>query len=247
MNYKIYIISDKGFPLTDWALWAYLGFKEKNANIILFEDPEENTMEVPLSKSNILVADIDATHRYIKRLGGDPPKALNIPEELMQYAGRDIRYMTMGEFKKDTQLPVFIKGNGYAKEYHKIFGAGVITKEYARQEFFNGVPDDFPVLVSEYVDIVSEWRGYVIDRELKGIKHYLGDIRVFPDMKVVDKAIADFTHQPAGYSIDFGITSDGRTLLIECNDGYSLGNYGLEPNLYSLLLAKRWLQIMKSI
>ena len=240
MNYKIYIISEKNFPLTDWALWAYLGFKEKSANIVFFED----IMEVPLSKYNIVVADIDATHAHLTRLGIEPPKALNIPDELISFAGREIRYMNMGEFKQDTKLPVFIKGNNHAKEYSDIFGAGVINKESSRQNFFIGVPDAFPVLVSDYVDIVSEYRGYVVDGDLKGIKHYLGDIRVFPDMKVVDAAIKAYTKQPAGYSIDFGITSDGRTLLVEANDGYSLGNYGLEPSLYSTLLAKRWIQMM---
>jgi len=243
MDYKIYIISENNFPLTDWALWAYMGFKEKSASIVMFED----IMEVPLSKNLVLVADIDYTHAYLKRFGVEPPKALNIPEELMSYAGRNIRYMTMGEFKKDTQLPVFIKGNNKAKEYSDIFSAGVITKESSRRDFFNGVPDAFPVLVSDYMDIVSEWRGYVIDGQLKGIKHYLGDIRVFPDMKVVDEAIGKFTTAPVGYSIDFGITADGKTILVEANDGYSLGNYGLEPSLYSTLLAKRWLQIMKNI
>lgn len=228
--------------MTDWALWAYLGFKEKGANIVLFED----IMEVPALKNMVLVADIDFTHAHLKRLGIEPPKALNIPEELMPYTGRNVRYMTMGEFKQDTKLPVFIKGNNKAKEYSDIFSAGVITKESSRRDFFNGVPDAFPVLVSDYMDIVSEWRGYVIDGQLKGIKHYLGDIRVFPDMKVVDAAIADYRTQPAGYSIDFGITADGKTILVECNDGYSLGNYGLEPSLYSTLLAKRWLQIMKN-
>ena len=243
MEYKAYIISENNFPLTDWALHAYLGFKEKSMPIVLFED----IMEVPLSKTNIVVADIDATHAYIKRFGGTLPKALNIPEELMSFTDRNIRYMTMGEFKQDTELPIFIKGNNLAKEYSSIFQAGVITKESSRRDFFNGVPDDFPVLVSSYLDIVSEYRGYVIDGQLKGIKHYLGDIRVFPDMKVVDAAIEAYKTQPKGYSIDFGITADGKTVLIEANDGYSLGNYGLEPALYSSLLAKRWIEIMRTI
>ena len=72
----------------------------------------------------------------------------------------------------------------------------------------------------------------------------MGDFRIFPDMNVIDNAIMDYKSQPAGYSIDFGITSDGRTLLIECNDGWSLGNYGLNDVTYSTLLAKRWVQLM---
>lgn len=35
-----------------------------------------------------------------------------------------------------------------------------------------------------------------------------------------------FSDAPNGYGIDFGVTDDGRTLLIEVNDGYALGSYG---------------------
>ena len=75
----------------------------------------------------------------------------------------------------------------------------------------------------------------------------MGSFRVFPDMNIVDAAISEYKSQPAGYSIDFGVTNDGRTLLIECNDGWSLGNYGLNDVTYSTLLAKRWLQLMATI
>ena len=236
MNFKVYIQSMNNFPIADWAVSAYLGFKEKQTDIVFFEDIEE----VPASKFNIVVAYIEDTNKFFERLGLEPKKALNIPEELEKYTGREIRYMTMGEFKKDTQMPVFVKPARRSKE----FQAGVLTKQEYKNSFFGSHPDDTPVLVSEVVDFVSEYRGYVIDGKLKGIKHYMGDFRIFPDMNVNDNAIKDYKSQPAGYSIDFGITSDGRTLLIECNDGWSLGNYGLNDVTYSTLLAKRWVQLM---
>lgn len=43
--------------------------------------------------------------------------------------------------------------------------------------------------------------------------------------------------------MDFGVTEDGRTILIEVNDGYSLGAYGLEPTLYTRLLTARWAEL----
>lgn len=236
MKYKVYIQSMNNFPIADWAVSAYMGFKEKQSDIYFFEDIEE----VPTSRYNIVVAFIEDTNKYLERLGMQPKMALNIPEELMKYAGRQIRFMTMGEFKKDSQIPVFVKPNRRSKE----FVSGVLTKLDNKNFLLNDVADDTPVLVSEVVDFISEYRGYVIDGELKGLKHYNGDFRVFPDVKIIDNAIKDYTTQPAGYSIDFGVTSDGRTLLIECNDGWSLGNYGLNDVTYSTLLAKRWIQMM---
>jgi hypothetical protein len=48
---------------------------------------------------------------------------------------------------------------------------------------------------------------------------------------------------PAGYGIDFGVLTDGRTVLVEVNEGYSLSPYGLESTEYAELLEARWLQL----
>jgi hypothetical protein len=238
MTYKAYIQAQNNFPIADWAVSAYLGFREKQTDIVFFEDIKD----VPTSSWNIVVAEIIPTNHYLQRLGIEPKRALNIPDELMKYTGRKIDYMTMGEFKMDTRLPVFVKPNRYSKE----FVAGVISEPQSRSFFFNNVEDDCPVLVSEVVDFVSEYRCYVINGVLKGIKHYLGDIRIFPDVKVIDAAIADYKIAPVGYAIDFGVTSDGRTLLVECNDGWSLGNYGLDNLVYTNLLCRRWVELLKN-
>ena len=46
------------------------------------------------------------------------------------------------------------------------------------------------------------------------------------------------------FTIDIGVTKDGRTLLIECNDAYSLGAYGLEDYKYAKMLSARWSQLL---
>ncbi len=48
---------------------------------------------------------------------------------------------------------------------------------------------------------------------------------------------------PHAYSLDWGVTDDGRTLLVEMNEGYALGHYGLPPVSYARFLAARWHQI----
>ena len=42
------------------------------------------------------------------------------------------------------------------------------------------------------------------------------------------------------------MTADGRTLLIEINDGYALGNYGLQEILYAKLLSARWAELTET-
>jgi hypothetical protein len=235
--YKVYIQSVNNFPISDWSVSAYLGFKDKQMDIIFFEDIEE----VPANPNNIVVSFIEDTIKHFKTLGINPPLSINIPNELMEYTKRNIRYMTMGEFKQDTQIPVFVKPNRFAKE----FVAGVIKNQSSKALFFNDISDDTPVLVSDVIDIVSEYRCYVLKKELKGIKHYIGDIRIFPDVKVIDAAIADYTSAPSAYVIDFGITKDGETVVVEVNDAWSVGNYGLNDTTYANMLLTRWIEIMK--
>lgn len=107
MHYKIYIQSVDNFPISDLALSAYLGFKEKGMEIILFEEIEE----VPVSPWHVVVGSIEDTISYFIKLGLTPKKSLNIPEELQKFVGRKIEYMTMGEFKMDSREPIFIKPN----------------------------------------------------------------------------------------------------------------------------------------
>jgi len=234
---KIYIQSVNNFPIADWAVSAYMGFRDKQMDIIFFEDIEE----VPVSKTNLVVAFIEDTIKYFKYLGINPPLSINIPSELMSYSNRNIRYMTMEEFKKDTQIPVFIKPNRFAKE----FVGGVIKQQSSKSLFFNDISNDTPVLVSDVVDIISEYRCYIIKGELKGIKWYIGDIRIFPDVKVIDSAISDYKSCPSAYSLDVGITKEGKTIVVECNDAWSLGNYGLNDTTYANLLLTRWIEIIK--
>ena len=45
-------------------------------------------------------------------------------------------------------------------------------------------------------------------------------------------------------SMDICVTKDGRTLLVEFNDAYSLGAYGLADIYYAKLISARWSQLL---
>ena len=90
-----------------------------------------------------------------------------------------------------------------------------------------------PVICSEIVDFIAEWRCFVRYGKILYVRPYKGDWRAAFDPRAIEGAIRDFVSAPAGYAADFGVTRDGRTLLVEINDGYSLGCYGLQRNLYA--------------
>ena len=42
------------------------------------------------------------------------------------------------------------------------------------------------------------------------------------------------------YCLDVGCLEDRSTLLVEVNDGYAFGAYGLRPELYMKMISARW-------
>lgn len=76
------------------------------------------------------------------------------------------------------------------------------------------------------------------------IRPYKGDFFNYHyDFDVIKKAVLDHKTAPAGYAMDFGITDKGETILIEVNDGYALGSYGLLYYDYAKLLSARWAEL----
>lgn len=255
MNYTIYIQALNNFPIADWAVSAYMGFREKQANIVFFEDINE----VPVSSTNIVVAFIEDTNKYFEKLGLPRKRALNIPEKLEGWAKRRITRATMKDLReKKINFPIFVKPDRYAKE----FVAGVVKDQKSVDFYFKDIKDDCPILLSQVVEFTTEWRVYVINGEIKGIKHYIGDFFEMPDQKIIRDTVKHYQEigAPSAYGIDFGVCYTGKTSevgmghmrhketqLIEINDGWSLGNYGLNDVTYSTLLATRWRELMKDV
>lgn len=107
--------------------------------------------------------------------------------------------------------------------------------------------DNLEVLCSEAVEFMREWRCFVYYDEIIDVRPYKGDWHYNYNPDVLDQIMNQFTQwdeRPMACSIDIGVTKDGRTLLIECNDAYSLGAYGLEDYKYAKLLSARWSQLL---
>jgi hypothetical protein len=46
------------------------------------------------------------------------------------------------------------------------------------------------------------------------------------------------------YSLDLGLAEDGRTLIVEINDCFSLGTYGFPALPYAQMVVDRWSEIV---
>lgn len=72
-----------------------------------------------------------------------------------------------------------------------------------------------------------------------------GDFRKNVDFEMVERMVAAYKSSPIAYSIDVALTKEGDTVLIEVNDAYSLGTYGLDPILYSKMIEARWCELVE--
>ncbi len=102
---------------------------------------------------------------------------------------------------------------------------------------------DQDVYVSEVVDFVSEYRVFVRYGEVLDVRHYKGDWRYYPDYKVIESCINDFYDSPKAYALDFGVTEDGRTLVVEVNASCSIGSYGLNVVDFAKFRSARWAEV----
>lgn len=111
------------------------------------------------------------------------------------------------------------------------------------------LPDSTEILVYEPFKskIRSEWRIYVNSLNISDSCFYFGDFRATPDYTAVDHLIEqNFTCGfPTCYTIDVGILENGQQVVIEYNDMWAIGNYGIPNWVYLTMLKRRYFQIMQ--
>ena len=193
-----------------------------------------------INKETIVVGWIRTVRKAFQVIGATDPQEVSIPTELAEFAGRKTWESTLGEIRKVDDYKVFIK----PLDGHKLFAGHVRTGNMADLIQTAPFPDETKLLCSDVVNFVSEYRGFVLDGKLIGLKHYAGDYKLMIDTSIVENAIRQYKTSPIAYSIDFGVTDDGKTLLVEVNDAFSLGSYGLDRVWYARMIEARWDEIV---
>lgn len=213
---------------------AYLGFHEMGFETVTFSNNKE------LRTSNledVVVGYIGTVRSRLNDFGIESPE-MDYPEELTKYLGRKIWKSNINAINSNPDIwPVFVK----PVQDKKFTGVAV----YSPKDLIGcgSCFENAPVLCSEIVNFLAEWRVFVRYGKIMDVRPYKGDWRVHYDPVIIEECVSKFLTAPAGYSIDFGVTEDGRTLLIEVNDGYALGSYGLICVNYAKLLSARWAEL----
>ncbi|MEN3749561.1 ATP-grasp domain-containing protein [Sphingomonas sp. HF-S3] len=209
--------------------------------------------QLPLDPRSYVFGDVDCAQGAMRQLGIPVPAPDYYPDILEPYLHRRIWSERLGNLRDrimEGGEPIFAKPALRPKLF-----TGMVFSGPGDFYFANGASRSEPVWCSEIVRWRSEYRVYVMGGRILSIDHYDGDPSVTIDRAVVERAvveraIADLAGSGkalAGYGIDFGVLATGQTALVEANEGYALGAYGIDGDLYAALTFARWRELLGTI
>lgn len=226
---------------------AWYGFQKLGVWTEPFTWPQLQAGAIELTRETAVIGGIQAVRTALRQLDIREPDNVDYPPPLTPFLRRQVQRSTIAAAHRrcvDDRFtpPVFIK----PVTGHKEFTGHVLAtyRDRIRTAAWAAELPDTAVWLSDLVEFISEWRYFVHRGELVGVGHYHGDPLRAPDPAVVRAGITAYTDAPAAYVIDFGVLADGHTALIEVNDGFSFGCYGLNPHAHARMLTSRWLELV---
>ena len=196
-----------------------------------------------VNDNEVFYGNVGFVEKALELLGYPKRAIAHVPDDLMPFAGRIIETVTLSEALQQSKTQkIFIKPK---PEKHKFFTGMVLNSSSDLLNLANYDNDEL-VLMSPAINILSEWRCYICDGEVLDVKHYKGDFRIHPCYETIDHAAKSWKSCPVAWALDVGITDDGKTIVVECNDVMSLGFYGLSTLKAGKMLRERWDEIHRN-
>ena len=166
------------------------------------------------------VGSLDFVSTWLKYYGVANMNPIEVPPVLQkqEYLKRDYSIVKKPQLPKDGRY--FVKYVSKLKAFN-----------YIGDIFITGMSDlpDGLYQVSEVVDIRAEYRCFIHLDKIIAINYYNGDCTVFPDIKLIEKMVANYMldlNRPLAYTMDVAVTADRGTVLLEIHPWVSVGLYG---------------------
>jgi len=197
--------------------------------------------DLNITKNTVIAGGVGAVQKGLAMAGVVAPAPLDIPKELYPFARRNIQIGTVKHFVENGEFPMFVKPTKA-----KMF-TGMVVSSSEELDMLSAMAiedEELEIMTSNPVKFVSEFRVFVIEGEIYDCRRYSGDYTKLPNLEFIDRAVKGYESQPIAFGIDFGVTDKGETMLIEANDGYSLGTYGFENIHYFRMTCLRWNELV---
>ena len=227
---------------------AMYGFRELGAEIVPYHTIDEIYNDV--DKDDIVLDYIDQCNTIFGKFGVEP-HIPDYPDRMKPFLGRKIWKDTIDSIASNEEK---WSAGFFVKPIRDKAFTGKIISSIADLVGCGNSTENYEVLVSEPLDILAEWRGFItydklvdlrpygmlLDRTRKSYLYHYDGLIIQKMMEI----FCEWEDRPAACSMDICYTKDGRTLLVEFNDAYSLGAYGLPSITYAKLISARWAQLL---
>lgn len=221
-------------PIWSFCWDAAFGALQENIPIRRFESVEE----IPNDPHNIVVGSVEECSKWLSMSGFEVPSEIGIEPSATRVP------ISKEDFLADFNVyPWFIKPKGTIKS----FTGTVVSSKKDAELVLNWYDGD--IWVSPVVNFLSEWRCYIHKGRILKVCNYAGDPNIYPDSDIVQSSVETYIGKlpHKAFVIDFGIVGLTRTIrqthIIEGNDAWAIGNYGLDPFVYFNFLRDRWFQL----
>lgn len=212
--------------------------------IDLFTEKRVHRRQLPISRDSLVVGYVPTIPAALQILNIEPPPTNDYPPILHSLLQRRLWASTVQDLFSwvyDDRGPIFAKPKGRKKRF-----TGRVFRHPDDLQYLEGASKLTPIYCSTPVEWLTEYRVFVSHAHIVGIRHYDGDPSIIINEQVAVDAVQALEQSGQGtraYAIDFGVMATGETALVEWNDGFSLGAYGLDKSIYTDLLITRWCEI----
>lgn len=188
------------------------------------DDIEDIADYIPVGSIEFLESHLLKYHNVEKMTPIEVPVELRTPE----FLGR--KYLMVNSIDDIPDGYMFIKKFDRLKEFTSL---GIPTR------YKDTLPEG-KYVVSDVIDIVSEYRVMVSNTVIVGVQHYDGDPLIFPNVGTLKMMVREYsksTSRPLAYSLDIAVTENRETVVLEVHPFASLGTYGFDgdrlPRMYA--------------
>ena len=206
----------------------------KDYRLTSFMEVESGKFDM-LIKKNLFVGSVEFMREVFKRAGLSDVR-------LPMNSNRDCKIITLGDAHKiiENGSKLFIK----PIEIKLFTGLVLDGMQYS---CLSNLPTETMVMAYEPFKskIISEWRLYIHNDKLIDSRNYSGEFIVSPNYEYALTVIANNKGIfPCAYTIDIAVLESGENVVVEFNDMWAIGNYGIQNYIYLRALKDRYFQII---
>jgi len=205
----------------------------------------------PVHEASLVFGDIEFVEAALRAKGCLVPGPDDYPISCRPWLRRRI---WRGSLKMIPSRTIFVKPSERRKKF-----TGTLLHGRYDAFLLQGAGMNTPVWFCDVVEWRSEWRVYVCCGRILAMARApkpepmlaMVNGEKEPDLDVTEVEACVETYckngmAPAGFVADFGVLRDGRTALVEVNDGYAFGLYSTERHVVQAavnVMIARWRQL----